>query len=323
LIIAGVFWLVAGFALLVLGSEWVIRAAARVAAALGITPMVIGLTVVSVGTSVPELAVGITASLQGSGSLAVANISGTNLFNLLFILCLSAAIRSLPIALQVFKLDLPAMVVAALLLLWMAGDGQLSQLEGAVMVAAAVVYTLALIRITRREAPAVKEEFSEEYGIKPNGAGVRARDVAMLIAGIAMNVIGADWLVDGAVTLARALQVPETVIGLTIVSAGTSAPELVTTVIGTLRNERDVAVGNLLGSSIYNILIILGLTCAVSPSGVPVEHNLVTVDLPVMCAAVVLALPVFWTGRRVSRLEGWLGIAVYCSYLFYLIRFRS
>ena len=319
---------VAGLGLLVIGAELVVRGAARLAVSLGVKPLVIGITIVAVGTSAPELAVGITASLQGSGALAVGNIAGTNVFNILFILNLSVLVRPLPIHLQILKLELPVIIATAVLLMGLAWDGVLTRLDGGVLLGAAVLYTVVLIRLSRGETQAVQEEFREMYGAdavmsKRTAVQARLKDAVVLAAGLGLSVLGGSWLVDGAVDIARGLHISEAMIGLTIVAIGTSAPELVTTIVATLKDERDVAVGNLLGSSIYNILVILGLTCLVAPGGVPVERQLMFVDIPLMTGVMLGAVPVFWTGRRVSRLEGGLGIAIYVAYLLSLVLFRA
>jgi cation:H+ antiporter len=317
----------AGLGLLIVAAEMVVRGASQLAASLGVEPLVLGLTVVAVGTSVPELAVGITASLQGSGALAVGNIAGTNVFNILFILGLTALLKPLPLHLQVLKLELPTIVGAAALMTIFAWDGTITQLDGGILLAAAVLYTLALIRLSRRETPALKEEFRDMYGADPARRGSlarqRARYAVVLAAGMVLSVIGADWLVSGSVEIARTLGISEAIIGLTIVAIGTSAPELVTSIVATLRDERDVAVGNLLGSSIYNILVILGVTCLATPGGVPVEAQLLLVDVPLMAGVALLCVPVFVTDRRISRLEGGSGVALYLAYMLWLVLFRA
>ncbi len=330
-------WLIfiAGFLLLVVGAELVVRGGSRLAALLGIKPLIIGLTVVSIGTSVPELAVGITASLQGSGSLAVGNIAGTNLVNILLILGLSAFLRPLPLHLQVLKLDLPMMILAAAALAGLAGDGIITPLEGGLMIAASIIYTVLLIRISKSESPRVEEEFADmcDGGLTETCAQgapalrrkvtvIRAKYGAILLTGMGITVLGAGWLVDGAIAIARSLQVSEAVIGLTIVAIGTSSPELVTTIVATIRDERDVAIGNLLGSSIYNILLILGLTALATPVGLTVTRNLQLFDIPLMTLVALACVPVFLTGRCISRLEGGLGVAAYLIYLIWLAFFR-
>lgn len=312
-----------GLALLIAGAELVIRGAKQVATVLGVSPMVIGLTIVSIGTSAPELAIGIVAGLRGSGGLAVGNIAGTNAVNLLFILGLSALIRPLPLKSQVLKLELPVIVVAALLMTILAWDGVLSRSDGLLMLVAGISYSIALFIVSRRtSSDADKSPRGTEAKELPPAARSRsgsAWQVTILLGGLALTVLGAEWLVRGAVVIAESYGVSTTVIGLTIVAIGTSAPELVTTVISTLRKDRDVAVGNLLGSSIYNILVILSITCIVSPSGLPVERQLIIFDIPVMAAVSIAAVPVFITGKQISRIEGGVSIAAYVFYLTWLV----
>lgn len=315
---------VAGIAVLVLGAELLVRGGTRLAARLRVSPMVIGLTVVSLGTSMPELAVGIEAALHGAGSLAVGNIAGTNTFNILFILGLSALIDPLALRSQTVRMDLPVMIAAALALLVLAWDGVLSRADGAVLVAGSLAYTAVILRAARQESPAVREAYASEYESPGAERGARGLivGVAALAGGIAIIVVGADWLVDGASSLARMLGVSDALIGLTVVAIGTSSPELATTVVATLRKSRDIAVGNLLGSSAYNILFVLGATSLVPSSGVPVERVLVRVDIPVMAAVTLLCVPVFMSGRRVTRVEGGLFMAAYVAYLAYLLLTR-
>lgn len=301
------------------------RGGSKVAAALGVSPIIIGVTVVSIGTSAPELAIGIEAALEGNGSLAVGNIAGTNVVNILLILGLSAAMRPLEMHTQTLRLDLPVMVGAAVLVTALAWGGSLSRGEGFLLAALAVVYTLVIVRVARRERPFVKAEYDREYATKPEAPETPTRFAwhgALLVGGIVIVVVGADLLVDGATGLARAYGISEAVIGLTIVAIGTSAPELVTTVVATIRNERDIAVGNLLGSSVFNLLLILGITAAVPSGGIAVEHDLMRIDLPLMVAVALLCVPVFRSGRRVSRGEGIGFVVLYGVYLAYLLTVR-
>lgn len=313
-------WFLVGLAALVFGAEVMVRGGAEVAARLGISPIVIGLTVVSIGTSLPELAVGVVAAREGSGALAVGNIAGTNVVNLLLILGLSALILPLAIAARTLRFELPVMAGAAVLMLMLSLDGVLSRVDGVILVAAAITYTVALIRITRRETHAVVDEYDEAYA---GAVAVRTRPTAlhivMMLGGIAIVVIGADWLVDGAVGMARGFGVSDALIGLTVVAIGTSAPELVTTVVSTLRGNRDIAIGNLLGSSIYNILLILGVTCVIAPDGLALPPTLVRIDIPIMVAVALVCVPIFVSGRRVSRGEGGTMVAAYAAYLVFLL----
>lgn len=324
----------AGLIVILAGSEMLLRGAARLAALLRVKPVIIGLTVVSVGTSTPELAVGVAAALEGKGALAVGNIAGTNIVNILFILGLSAWLRPLPLHLLSIRLDVPVMIATALVLLYMAWDGLLSRQEGGTLLFAAVIYTIALVQLSRQESPAMQREFGQEYAraeaLKPVGsvppvssAWVAGWNGVLLFVGMAVTVLGAELLVSSASDLARAYGVSDAFIGLTIVAIGTSAPELATTLMGTLRNDRDVAIGNLIGSSIYNVLVILGLTCIAAPGGVDVSREILWIDLPLAALVAIVCYPVFRSGQMVSRLEGGLFVAAYAVYLGTLIFLRA
>jgi cation:H+ antiporter len=289
--------------------------------------MVIGLTIVAIGTSTPELAVSISAGLKGNGGLGVGNIAGANVFVMLFVVGLSALWRPLPLDMQVFKLELPMIVIAALLMTALAWDGRLSRVDGCIMFVGGVTYTAALIRITRKASSAAKREFREEYGPQTIPSfrhkwPVQVGYGAMLVAGIALTVVGAELLVRGAVSIAHWAGVSPAIIGLTVVAFGTSSPELVTTIVATYRDDRDVAIGNIMGSGVYNILAILSIACIVTPGGLPVEPTLLSFDIPLMAGVAMGAIPVFITGKRISRLEGGLGIGIYLTYLMWLILFH-
>jgi cation:H+ antiporter len=316
-----------GLVVIVVGAEILLRGATRIAAKLGIKPILIGLTVVAVGTSAPELAVGIAAVREGRGAIAVGNIAGTNILNILFILGLSAAIRPLPLQLQSIRLDVPVMTAAAIVLFVMALDGLLSRTEGFMLVSAALVYGAALIRLSRRESAQMKQEFAQEFSPgalqAQRGIAWGAWYAALLVVGIGLTVLGADLLVAGAVELARTWGVADAIIGLTIVAIGTSAPEAATTVVATIKNERDVAVGNLIGSSISNILVILGLTCLAAPQGVDVSREVLYIDLPLAAAVAIVCWPVFRSDRMVSRREGIAFVTAYLLYLATLVFVRA
>lgn len=316
--------IVVGLAALIAGAELVLRAGTRLAARLGVSPLVIGLTVVSIGTSAPELAVGVDAVWVGAGDLAVGNIAGTNLVNLLLILGLSALLRPLTLHGQILRFDLPMMALAAISLLLMTLDRTLSRTDGVLLVAIALIYTAVILRVSRRESASVRAEYEAEYAPPPEPSPKgKLVDIVLLVAGIAVVVVGAHGLVGGSVDLAQQLGVSDALIGLTIVSIGTSAPELVTTLVATVRNDRDVAVGNLIGSSVYNIAFILGVTTLTAPGGITVSEQLVQVDLPLMTAAVLLCIPVFLSGRRVHRFEGGLFVVLYLGYLLWLLMTRT
>lgn len=314
-----------GLVALILGAEFVVRGSSRVAARLGISPMIIGLTIVSITTSAPELAVGIDAGLVGAGDITVANIAGTNAVNLLLILGLSALIRPLPLQARTLRVDLPMMASAAVVLLLLAVDQTLSRLDGALLLLIAAVYTVAVVQASRHERTRVRAEYAAEEPPPPRRTTARLLTLELvgLLAGIGIVVLGADWLVQGAVDVASRLGVSDAVIGLTIVAIGTSTPELATMLVSTVRNRRDVAVGNLIGSSVYNLSLILAVTALVVPGGIPISAQVVRIDLPVMVAAVLACVPVFIRGRRVSRLNGGLFVLAYTVYLGYVLLVRA
>lgn len=316
-------WTLLGLLLLVAGAELLTRGGGDLASRLGLRPMIVGLTVVAVGTSTPELAVGIDSALQGNGALAVGNIAGANTINLLLVLGISTLLQALPLQLQTLRLDLPAMVAVAVVLWAMCWDGGLSRSDGVVLLVGGIAYTLLVVQWVRRESRAATGALPEEF---PPAAAVPHRSIsvalAMLVGGIMVIVLGADLFVDGTVALARRWGVSDAFIGLTVAAIGTTSPELVTTIVSTLRRQRDIAIGNLMGSSIYNIAFILGTTCVVS-GGVPVPRELVHFEIPVMVLVVGTCVPVFLTGRAISRLEGGLFIAAYCAYLTTLIIVRT
>ena len=302
------------------GAELLVRGGTGLALRLGIAPIVVGVTVVSLGTSMPELAIGIDAARQGSAGLAVGNIVGTNLVNILLILGLSALIAPLALDTRTVRFDLPCMTAASLVLLLVALDGTLGTLDGVLLVLLGIGYTLAVLRTSRQETPGVQAEYQASDDV------TRARPwlhVVSLLVGIAVIVIGATLLVDGAVDAARALGVSDVIIGLTIIAIGTSAPELVTTIVSTLRGNRDIALGNLLGSSVYNIAIILGVTILVAPGAVEVPDEILSGDLLLMVGAAVACIPVFMSGRRITRIEGGVFVAAYVAYLAWLLISRA
>jgi cation:H+ antiporter len=311
---------VGGLVALLGGAEVLVRAGSGLATRFGISPMVIGLTVVSIGTSLPELAVGVDAARNGSPALAIGNIVGTNLVNLLFILGLAALLLPIAFERRVLRFDLPAMVVAALALYALARDGHLSRTDGILLMLGGVVYTVGVFAAGRRDPePAVDPTAKETAGRGPS----LIRLVIEMVGGLVAIILGAELLVDGATRIAHGLGVSEAVIGLTVVAIGTSAPELVTTVVSTIRGQRDLAIGNLLGSSVYNIVIVLGLTCVVATAGIPVPSEVLGSDLVLLVVATVVAAPVILSGARLSRAEGGLFVLAYLGYLGWLLATRT
>jgi cation:H+ antiporter len=310
---------VVGLVILVLGAEALVRGASRVAAALGVSPLIIGLTVVAFGTSSPELAVSTKAAVAGAGDIAVGNVVGSNIFNVLLILGISAALVPLVVSQQLVRFDVPLMIALSVLLLILSLDGNIGRADGLIMVAGLVGYMGYLLYESRRESAEVRAEYAREFGAEPAAAGGWLRNIGMVVVGLALLVLGSDWLVDGAVAIARHLGVSELVIGLTIVAAGTSLPEVGTSVVAALRGERDIAIGNVVGSNIFNIMGVLGIASVVAPNGIEVSSAAIGFDMPVMIAVAVACLPIFFTGGVISRPEGVLFLGYYVAYTVYLV----
>lgn len=311
---------VLGGGLLVAGAEFLVRGASRLAVAAGISPLVVGLTVVAFGTSAPELAVTSGAALTGEADVALGNVVGSNIGNVLLILGLSAAVAPLEVSQQLVRLDVPLMIGASLLTLLLALDGSVGRVDGLALFACIVIYTVFLIRQSRREGVAVHAEYREALaGEAPSRRSRWMRDAGGIVLGLVLLVVGARWLVAGAVAAAAAFGVSELVIGLTIVAMGTSLPELATSVLAAVRGQRDIAVGNVVGSNLFNLLAVLGVGGIIAPGGVPVAFAALSFDLPVMIAVAVACLPIFFTGHRISRWEGWLFLAYYGAYVAYLV----
>ena len=314
-------WLTAGFILLIGGAELLVRGASRLALAAGISPLVIGLTVVAYGTSAPELAVSVQSSFQGAADIALGNVVGSNIANILLILGISATITPLVVAQQLVRLDVPLMIGLSLLLLWLGLDGRVGRLDGLILFAGAISYTVFVIRQSRRENQAVQAMYRQEFGHaqeKTDWPGWLVQ-IGLVLAGLALLVMGARWLVDGAVEIAGFLGISELIIGLTIVAVGTSLPEIATSVVASLRGERDIAVGNVIGSNIFNILTVLGVSGLVAPAGLPVAASALHFDIPVMITAALACLPIFFTGHLIARWEGLLFLGYYGAYLLYLV----
>lgn len=312
--------LILGLALLVAGAEALVKGASRIAAIAGISPLVIGLTIVAYGTSAPEMSVSIMSSYAGQADIAVGNVVGSNIFNVLFILGISALVAPLVVAQQLIRLDVPIMIGVSLLMLILGLDGNLGHLDGILLFVLGIAYTVFLIYQSRKES---NSEVQAEYAQFGETGGRSLRDwlinLGLIVGGLALLILGSRWLVDGAIEIARAFGISELVIGLTIVAAGTSLPELATSVIASIRGERDIAVGNVVGSNIFNILAVLGLSATVSPNGLQVSTALLTFDVPVMIAVAVACLPIFATGNLIERWEGILFCCYYFAYALYLI----
>ncbi|HRI17711.1 MAG TPA: calcium/sodium antiporter [Burkholderiaceae bacterium] len=315
---------VAGLGLLVLGANLLVRGASGLALALGISPLAVGLTVVAFGTSAPEVAVSVGAALSGRTDIATGNVVGSNIFNVLAILGVSALIVPLSVDRQLIRQEVPIMIGASVLLLALGADGRVGWIEGAMLFALLVAYTAFLLLQSRRETRAARSGVAEPATAgapvaRGWGASLPAQ-IGLVVAGLAALVLGSDWLVTAAVAFAKALGVSDLVIGLTIVAAGTSMPEVATSISAALKGERDIAVGNVIGSNTFNILGCLGLSALVSgPQGLAVAPALLAFDIWVMLAVALACLPVFVTGREIARWEGAVFLFYYAAYAAYLV----
>jgi cation:H+ antiporter len=307
--------LVVGLAMLLAGGELLVRGAARLATRLGISPLVVGLTVVALGTSTPELAVAIRSALAGQPDFVVGNVVGSNIYNVLLVLGLAALVFPLVVHRRVVRWDVPLLVLVSLGVVAMALDGVLTRGHGLLLTIGLLGY-FAFSAVMARRDPTAADVAPD---IVTHGSGSTPRNLLLLAAGIGLLMAGAAWFVDSAVVLARVLGLSELVIGLTVVALGTSLPELATTLVAGIRGERDIAVGNVVGSCLMNLLGILGLTSLVAPDGVAVAPAAIAFDIPVMLAVAVACLPIFFTGHCISRWEGALFLAYGAAYTSYLI----
>lgn len=309
---------VLGLVALVVGAEAMVRGASRLAVSWGISPLVVGLTVVAFGTSAPEMAVSVGAALSGPSDLAIGNVVGSNIANVLLILGISALVAPLMVDEQIIRQEIPIMIGASLVVVAMALDGHIGRIEAGLLFALVIAYTVFLVVQSRRASQATEDEFSSEIPTSQwdRHWGVQA---ALVIGGLALLVLGADWLVGAAVTFAKVMGVSDLVIGLTVVAVGTSMPEIATSLIAALRGQRDIAVGNVVGSNVFNLLAVLGAAGLVSASGLSIPDAARNFDLWVMLAVAFACLPILLTGREIARWEGGVFLGYYAAYLLYLV----
>jgi len=309
---------VLGLVALIVGAEAMVRGASRLAVSWGISPLVVGLTVVAFGTSAPEMAVSVGAALSGSSDLAIGNVVGSNIANVLLILGISALIAPLLVHEQIIRQEIPIMIGASLVVVAMALDGEIGRVEAGFLFAGVIAYTVFLVVQSRRASQATEDEFSSEI---PTSHWDRHWSVqaALVLGGLGLLVLGADWLVGAAVTFARVMGVSDLVIGLTVVAVGTSMPEIATSLIAALRGQRDIAVGNVVGSNLFNLLAVLGASGLVSAGGLAVPDAARNFDLWVMLAVAFACLPILFTGREIARWEGAVFLGYYAAYVLYLV----
>lgn len=305
--------LTAGLLLLITGAESLVRGAARLAVSLGVSPLVVGLTVVAWGTSAPELVVSTAAALSGQPGIALGNVVGSNIFNVLFILGASAAVVPLVVSRQLVWMEVPILVGVSATTWFFAADTRLARSEGLFLLFLGAAYTILALR--QGSAPNIQEfdDSMRSWQRKP------AYNALLIVVGLAFLVLGSRWFVHGAVEIARLLGMSELVIGLTIVAGGTSLPELATSVVAALKGERDISVGNVIGSNLFNLLFVLGAATAISPQGIEVPAAALSFDFPVMVAVAVACMPIFFTGHTIARWEGWLFLGYGGAYWAYLL----
>lgn len=313
--------MVAGLAILVFGADWLVKGASRLALAAGIAPLVVGLTIVAFGTSAPEMAVSISAALSGANDMSVANVVGSNIFNVLFILGVSALVAPLIVHQQLVRMDVPIMIGASVLLFVLAIDGSLSIWDSLMLAALIIGYTVFLIVESRREknAEIVAEYAGSTADASGGETGSMAMNILLIAAGLGALVFGSKLLVDGAIAFATILGVSEVVIGLTIVAAGTSLPELATSVVAAIKGERDIAIGNVVGSCIFNICSVLGFSGLAAGGALTVAPSMLALDIPLMIGVALLCLPLFRSGYEVTRANGAVFLAGYVAYVVYMV----
>ena len=309
-----IFWMIVGLVLLVAGAEVLVRGASNLATSWGISPLIVGLTVVAFGTSSPELAVSLKAVSAGQAGIALGNVVGSNIFNVLFILGLAALIAPLVVSRQLIRLDVPIMIGASVLVLIFSQNGMFSPWEGGMLFIGLLCYVAFLI------VQGKKEGVAENSDTKPQQKSLHwSLNAGMVLVGLALLVQGSNWLVEGAVQIAVHFGVSEVIVGLTIVAAGTSLPEVVTSVMASIKGERDIAVGNVVGSNVFNLLGVLGLTSLLAPGGIQVTEAFSGFDVPIMVVVAFACLPIFFSGGVISRWEGAVLFGYYLIYTTYLV----
>lgn len=306
-------YLIGGLVLLFTGAEGLIKGSSNLAIRVGISPLVVGLTVVAFGTSAPELVVSLKAAIIGNSSISLGNVMGSNIANIALILGLSAIIKPIQIHAKVISREIPIMIVFSVLLLVVLVDGMLCFIEGLIFILLILIYTVTNVFMAKREKSSeVDKEFKE--GLKSRlGAPM---SLVLFVAGLALLIIGANLFVQSAVAIAKILNVNDVVIGLTIVAVGTSLPELMTSIVASYKNESDIAVGNVVGSNIFNILGILGITAVITPIS---SAGITAVDMAVMLLSALVLLPFSKSGAKITRFEGMILLSGYAGYLYYLV----
>jgi len=308
-----------GFTFLIFGGELVVKSSSKIATSFGLSPLLVGLTVVAFGTSAPELGVSLMASFQGNEDIALTNVVGSNIFNLAFILGVCALAAPLVVNLQLLKLDIPISIISTLILFIMCQDGVISFIEGMALLLILVGYMIWILRASKKEKKQIELNIKDKKEEISSTFKSRTLNFLIFIIGIAVLVGGSKLLVSGASDLALRAGVSEAIIGLTLVAVGTSLPELVSSLIATLRGNTDIAIGNVIGSNIFNILFILGSSSIIAQKGISVANNITYYDIPFLLFLSVLSFPFLLSGKKVVKWEGVVFLLLYLGYCFYLI----
>ena len=306
-------YITGGLVLLYFGADWLVQGAITLALHLGLSPLIVGLTVVALGTSIPEALVSVQAAIGHQGGIAIGNVVGSNILNIALILGLSALINPLKVDSHIVKADVPLLAGATFMLVVLLEDFHISRMEGAFLLLCIVGYVVGNIMTVKKTAP--EDNKIDGLEVQEDSGKTFWRDIALLIVGIITLGFGANFLVTGAVDLARIWGLSEALIGLTIVSIGTGTPELATALMAAYRKSADLAIGNAVGSNLFNIMFVLGIAGLVAPLD---ATGINPSDLYVMLAVTLLLLPTVWTGRVLDRKEGFLFLAIYVGYLYYL-----
>lgn len=314
---------VAGLLALIGGAELFLKAVDHFGLKWGISPIIMGLTVVAFATGAPELAVSIKAATSGSADLVLGNIIGSNIANILLILGITSLIAPLNITKRVVNIDVPIVIGASALLFLLAYDGELNLNDGIILMLGLLAYSIfTYFQIRKNRDQGIEEEifeYGESIDDLAQGAFFYIKNISFLLAGLALIVLGSDWMVDSAVTIARIFGLSELVIGLTIVSIGTSLPEVATSLSAARKGNADIAVANVMGSNLYNILLTLGLTLIIAPNALSVSMQAISFDLPIMLIVSITCIPIFIAGFDLTRMDGFFFLFYYGSYLTYLV----
>lgn len=314
-------FLIGGLTCLTIGAETLLKGATRLAVAWGITPLVVGMTVVAYGTSAPEVAVTVQAvySDPPQPDLAIGNVVGSNISNILLVLGIASLVAPLLVSRSLVRFSVPIMIAAAGLVWGMSLDGQIGKLEGIGLLSGAVLFSVISVLRSRAQTAARARAYPGDLPPPVTRTGrTTILNLVAIGAGLALLVLGSRWLVEGATQIARLLNVSELIVGLTIVAVGTSLPEIATSLVASIRNQRDIAVGNVVGSNIFNLLLVLGFCATLSPEPVRVQSSALRFDIPIMFAVSLAAWPIFYTEWTIKRWEGFAFLVFYGAYTMFL-----